>query len=634
MKNITFNNIRVEGFGSFITDRTFQLQRDGIHILRGFNGAGKTTLFNALFWGLYGENLKGVVQSKLPTLKKYRTKEWRGTRVAISITVDEKKYLIVRHISFTGTTSKMEGGSKLMIFESGKLLSDELHKSDMQSYINETLGLDSKAFLSSILFGQRMKRFIEASPAEKRTIFESIFEADFVELAKENAKSYMTDLESEHTSNKIKFDNNSNRIETLGNQESKYKELLKSFEDSRKERIEGKQTSLKSEKSNLKKLEKELEEFLTSQKELQESIEKKKLEVNNQTELQEKIRIKERELDTISNNINSTIKEIKTARNRMDSYELEITTVKETCPSCTQPLPKEKIETVKKSIQIKIDSEREVIVEQEKNEKVLSKNLDTCKKEVEKLKSKLDTKVLQEFKDCENELSDVNSDIKVTNANIENSKKNIKNLETDIESIENENPPKLDLKSIEKEIKDLKFTNKELESRQEVLLQEKEDTDWWIKKGFGSGGLKSFIFNAMLNLLNKSIVKYASRLGFLVQFSIDMEKASKPFLTKCFNADKVELDYEEFSGGEKARIDIATAFAIHDVVSTNSNINILIMDEIFEGLDESGIEDAFDLMRLKAEGKTLYVITHSKNIDSLNCKHIDLIKENNNTLID
>jgi len=57
---------------------------------------------------------------------------------------------------------------------------------------------------------------------------------------------------------------------------------------------------------------------------------------------------------------------------------------------------------------------------------------------------------------------------------------------------------------------------------------------------------------------------------------------------------------------------------MHDLISYNSNINVLIMDEVFEGLDESGEAAVFDLIRMKAdEGKAIYIITHSPHIDSL-----------------
>jgi len=133
----------------------------------------------------------------------------------------------------------------------------------------------------------------------------------------------------------------------------------------------------------------------------------------------------------------------------------------------------------------------------------------------------------------------------------------------------------------------------------------------------------------MLSNLNKAILKYADRLGVVVQFSIDMDKASKPFLTNCFKTDGTQMLYEELSGGEQARINIATAFAIYDIISTSKvSFNILFLDEVFEGLDEEGLYESFDLLRTMAENKSVFVMTHSQNIDILNTKTIDIRKVN------
>ena len=114
-----------------------------------------------------------------------------------------------------------------------------------------------------------------------------------------------------------------------------------------------------------------------------------------------------------------------------------------------------------------------------------------------------------------------------------------------------------------------------------------EKVTWWLTKGFGSGGIKAFVFNAMLSKLNAYVEKYASRLGVYVKFSVNLTKASKPFTTTCYK-DGNEIDYKELSGGEKQRIDVALAFAMHDLIGHTAKTNLLIMDEFMENLDASG----------------------------------------------
>jgi DNA repair exonuclease SbcCD ATPase subunit len=147
---------------------------------------------------------------------------------------------------------------------------------------------------------------------------------------------------------------------------------------------------------------------------------------------------------------------------------------------------------------------------------------------------------------------------------------------------------------------------------------------WWINKGFSASGLKAFVFNAMLTQLNLYVERYAERLGVRVKFSVDLSKASRPFVTTCYK-NEVEVEYGELSGGEKQRVDVALAFAMHDLVSHTALVNILIMDEVFEGLDGDGVETVYDLIRLKAgDGKAVYIVSHSNLLDSQYTKHIGI----------
>lgn len=635
MNEIKFKSISVEGFGSLVEPRTFLLDRGlGVNIVRGKNGSGKTSIFNALFWCLYGESLKEVNNSKIPTKKEYRPKTWRGTRVAITLEVNGVSFMIVRHIIFKGTTKGVEGGSTLMVFEAGELMNENLYKKDMQGFIQEILGLDSKTFLSSILFGQKMKRFIEAKPDEKRKIFESIFDTEFIEEAKEKAKEHSESLKSKIFSINSKLDKEAVKIHATEIKISEGSELLAGFENSRKERIRTIQERLESVKESGKTKNHELSLLKSDLKKLDSKKDKIDLTVLNKAK--EDLEALKDKRSNLNRNLRNSDSEIQGLESQLETLEKYLTTVKTDCPSCGQNLPKTKVDIVKKKINSDIKSTKETIHVQKKNVEEIQSQIKSVDSEIEKISNLIEIKystLEEDFNSITKEISEVNTQIRIVESNIQNLAQKLGEYESDIKSIESESPPKIDIKAMELEVKESQKLMDELKLEIGKFEQELADTDWWIKKGFGAGGLKSFIFNAMLQSLNKSIVKYASRLGFLVKFSIDMEKASKPFLTKCFTTSKVEMDYEEFSGGEGARIDVATAFAIHDIVSSTTNINILIMDEVFESLDEDGIEDVFDLIRIKAETKSLYIITHSQSIDSLNCKHIDISKEKYNTII-
>ena len=127
----------------------------------------------------------------------------------------------------------------------------------------------------------------------------------------------------------------------------------------------------------------------------------------------------------------------------------------------------------------------------------------------------------------------------------------------------------------------------------------------------------------MLTMLNTKMAFYAARLGFRVEFSVDMSKASKPFTTKIYSGDIVR-DYEDLSGGQKQRIDVCIAFAMNDVSNMDSDISLIGMDEVTKELDAEGLEIFFELLRLKAKDKSVYLISHLPTLDAMNCRIINV----------
>ncbi len=115
---VRFLQVEAEGFGSLCLSTTFQFEA-GLYLIKGANGAGKTTLFNALAWGLYGQPLKDITASQVPTLKAYRTSSWQGTREVVQFEAQGYAWEVVRHIKYTGLTYEIKGNDTLMILRDG-----------------------------------------------------------------------------------------------------------------------------------------------------------------------------------------------------------------------------------------------------------------------------------------------------------------------------------------------------------------------------------------------------------------------------------------------------------------------------------------------------------------------------------
>lgn len=625
---VKYKSISIEGFQSFGKRQSFNLNRIGLNLIVGANGLGKSTLFNALLWAEYGVNLKKSVE----TWAERRHEDYKGTRVVVDRTDGVYDYRIARHLKFKGTTLGLSGGDKLMIFKKSvnepaftqeHLVGEGLHKSDMQKLIEEQLGIDSTTYLNSIFFGQRMKSLIEVPNADKRKLFEELFNLDFIEEAKDRAKEKYSELSSQV--DKLKLDLSSaetRKRETEATLEN-FRGVLATFEANKKARIQ----ELNEEVGSLKE---EVKIKTSAIKKAEEKLSTYNFEVleeanNDVNEIEgELFRQNQKHQENLLR-VKKIANEKQTASDNIKKHQKAILAVEHTCPYCKSPLNKEEIEKTEKEILHKISLEEEVLKILDKDAEKIELLAQGSKNLADELSAKL-AKAREYRAEVQRGLDEafvlkntIVSDKKALDVTLDR----IEVLYARIQKEEASEPPKVDIKKYEGIITEceaiLANNASEIETKQVRL----DKIDWWVKKGFGSGGMKSFIFNAMLNQLNIYAQNYASRLGFRVEFSVDMSKASKPFQTLIYQGDLVR-DYEDLSGGQKRRVDICVAFAMHDVISHKLNANILVMDEFFENLDNEGLESAFDLLRQKAGDKAIYLITHSDIIDSLNAHTINI----------
>lgn len=270
------------------------------------------------------------------------------------------------------------------------------------------------------------------------------------------------------------------------------------------------------------------------------------------------------------------------------------------------------------------DAEFDAFVNKDERTGKLASRYSSAKQKLNSLREEL-----KEAEDKSAELVVERDSLPVLRERLRGINQTISFLKASIDTEKSKEAPKVEITALESKIfiLDTALTQK---SEDRFLLEDKiQKFSWWSKTGFGSNGLKAFVFNTGLILLNKACEKYASRVGVRMEFSVDLSKTSKPFVTKCYRGEYA-VNYAELSGGQQARLNVATAFAMHDLISSTSNVNLLILDEIFESLDQEGIEEVFDLIRTKAgDSRTVYVVTHSATIDALNTKTIEIVLDDN-----
>ena len=180
-------------------------------------------------------------------------------------------------------------------------------------------------------------------------------------------------------------------------------------------------------------------------------------------------------------------------------------------------------------------------------------------------------------------------------------------------------------------------------SRLEVELKEfeKKREDFSITKNIQDmavamlkdGGVKSHIIKQYLPLINKHTNIFLNTMNFFVSFHMDEE-----FVESIKSRGRDAFSYENFSEGEKQRIDLALLFTWRAIAKMKNSINtnLLIMDEVLDSyLDASATENVLHLLNSDMFKDTnIFVISHKDTISDKFQRTIKFTKNKNFSTIE
>ena len=135
-------------------------------------------------------------------------------------------------------------------------------------------------------------------------------------------------------------------------------------------------------------------------------------------------------------------------------------------------------------------------------------------------------------------------------------------------------------------------------------------------------GVKEKIIKQYVPIMNKLINKYLAQLEFYVGFELD-ESFDETIKSRFRDVFK----YENFSQGEKMRIDLALLFTWRSVarMKNSVNTNLLILDEVFDSsLDVTGTDEFLKLLNTLTDGVNAFIISHKG--DTLYDKFSNVLK--------
>lgn len=597
---IQFEKLTIEGFGSIVKPLEFNLNQEGLNVIRGRVGSGKTTIPSALSWCLFGQSLKE--KSQIRTWEELRTKDFKGTKVEVEFIKGNHKYQIIRCEAYKGyVVGKQRGSSKLYILRDGedvvnideKPYNEIKGKKDQQAVIEKILGYSFDLFKSSIIFGQKMKRIIEETGPQKKKIFEEAFDAGFIEDARNNEKEELAKLEDAK-------DDLEDKVLDLQEKVEERKELLE-------EALEDEANFEKEKKIAIRELREEVLEYETE-------IEKiKKEEYKGSTKRVDKL-IRDLEATINSASVtnakyDSLKRQIRETKNKLKKKKKELKQPVHICPTCGNEMNKVVTKRYKKQLRIDISDLSSKITQLKEERKGIEK-IDTVEKQtlVKELRRERDiinSKIIQsrERKKSLPRLIEKSHQLR----------RNIRKLESKKLKIRS-NIHKTKIEELEKKTGKLKRQIKQLSKEIEIKK-------WLIRDPLSNSGIKAYIFDNLLADVNIRLEEYSRILGFKVEFGIDLQSKNKDFYQAILK-DDIIIPYQDLSGGQKQLVDTSIAFAIHDVISSIRPTNIIFLDEPFESLGDEEIELIEELIENKSKNKTLFLITHHKSFNPRNANEI------------
>ena len=462
---------------------------------------------------------------------------------------------------------KVRRGIKPNLFEifcDGKKLNQDANNIDYQKYLEQNImKLNYRSFIQVVLLGSSSyEPFMKMKPRYRREVVEEILDIRVFGLMDLILRSQQSDLQKKLT----EVRHQAELIKTKYETEAKYLTTLETKgSDNQKVALDRLEENNKNKENYEIKLQKLNEEIAVSQNEL-----------NGQDEADNKLK----QLNKLETKIESNL----------ETHKKTLSFFKENdnCPVCTQQIDEE----LKGK---KCEEEHGTISK-------LETGLVQLVEEISKQEQKVSA-----FSKVTNKISDMKLDLAKITSSLEQIKNQSDQIQRDISRVSEKD---VDIESIELELEKMRLDLKEAELQLDKVNEEKGYVDI-LREILNDKGAKAQIIRKYVPIMNSLINKYLQAMDFYISFNLDEEfnETVKSRFRDTFN-------YNNFSEGEKMRIDLALLFTWRDIarMKNSTNTNLLILDEIFDSsLDGQGTDDFFKIIKT-LEKENIFIISHKGDI--------------------
>ena len=485
--------------------------------------------------------------------------------VEIDFSIGKRDYKVVRGAK----------PNKFELYTNGKMVNQDATMKDYQEHLEKNiLKMSYRSFTQVAILGSaNFTPFMQLRAVERRKLVEDLLDISIFSTMQDMLKKKV----SQHN---LEVKETSHEIDLLHERISGLNDQVNALQKNREAKIKKYESTVNETQNNINKILGEVDEKTQNVVEKKRSIKSKD---NTEDRLKQATDL-ERQLETARKKAIADVK----------FYEEN-----DDCPVCKQGLEHEHKEKCIKEREDKAQEITQALGE-------IDKTISECHEQ------------LQFINNIQSEIDEIQREIGLLQTEVVSNQKYIKKLQSEIEDLQNEivgdNSVHDRLTSAET---DLDILEKKQESQ-----TEKQHYFELATMLLRDQGVRQRIIKQYVPIMNKMINKYLANLEFYVGFELNeaFEETIKSRFRDVFK-------YDNFSQGEKMRIDLALLFTWRAVarLKNSVNTNILILDEVFDSsLDSQGTDDFLKLLNTLNEKTNAFIISHKG--DQLYDKFEEVIK--------
>jgi len=471
--------------------------------------------------------------------------------VEVEFSIGKKQYKVLRGAK----------PNKFEIYVNDVMVNQDATVKDYQEHLEKNvLKMSYRSFTQVCILGSaNFTPFMQLKAVERRKLVEDLLDISIFSTMRDILRKKV----SEHN---IELKETTHEVELMEERINGLNEQLNALRENREEKISKLQKTVEETKTNITNRLGEVDEKTKNVVEKESLIDDKETQ---KTRMQQALDMEKQ----LENARKKAIKEI-------EFYEKH-----DECPTCQQGLDHEH---KKKHVEEKTAKTAEI------KEAI---------KELETRITKINTR-LEEISVINDEITEIQKEIGIIQTEILANQKYMEKIQGTIEELKLEVAGNSDVHTRLEESEDKLDI---LHAKKESLVDQGHYYDIATTL-LRDQGVKERIIKQYVPIMNKLINKYLAQLEFYVGFELNesFEETIKSRFRDVFK-------YDNFSQGEKMRIDLSLLFTWRAVarMKNSVNTNLLILDEVFDSsLDVNGTDEFMKLLNTLTEKTNAFIISH------------------------